>query len=152
MDRFMFMKNFCSQDVVCTADQGLCFRFIDKTIPLLLQSEILSFQLDSMTVQAGLCQAWLEAMFLIFQCLQIIIYRNLITERLAESLRVPQAPSVMAQVFLCFRVLILRVSPQHLTSMWPTIITELVSTLVVIYEVMVTFSLHSSFLIFLIFQ
>ena len=98
-----------------------------KTIPLLLQSEILSFQLDSMTVQAGLCQAWLKAMFLIYQCLQIIIYRNLITERLAESLRVPQAPSVMAQVFLCFRVLILRVSPQHLTSMWPTIITELVS-------------------------
>ncbi|XP_053397950.1 protein dopey-1-like isoform X3 [Mercenaria mercenaria] len=49
-----------------------------------------------------------------------------IQEKLAESLRIPQAPSVMAQVFLCFRVLMLRVSPQHLTSMWPTIITELI--------------------------
>ncbi|KAH3737095.1 hypothetical protein DPMN_043671 [Dreissena polymorpha] len=51
-------------------------------------------------------------------------------EKLAESLCVP-APSVMAQVFLCFRVLMLRVSPQHLTSMWPTIITELVSRIIV---------------------
>lgn len=49
-----------------------------------------------------------------------------IQEKLAESLRVLQAPSIMAQVFLCFRVLMLRVSPQHLTSMWPTIITELI--------------------------
>ncbi|XP_052808898.1 protein dopey-1-like isoform X3 [Mya arenaria] len=49
-----------------------------------------------------------------------------IQEKLAESLRILQAPSVMAQVFTCFRVLMLRVSPQHLTSMWPTIITELI--------------------------
>ncbi|KAK3576489.1 hypothetical protein CHS0354_034162 [Potamilus streckersoni] len=49
-----------------------------------------------------------------------------IQERLAESLRMLQVPSVIAQVFLCFRVLILRISPQHLTSMWPTIITEMV--------------------------
>ncbi|KAL4233674.1 Protein dopey-1 [Mactra antiquata] len=49
-----------------------------------------------------------------------------IQEKLAESLRISQAPSVMAQVFTCFRVLMLRVSPQHLTSMWPTIITELI--------------------------
>lgn len=50
-----------------------------------------------------------------------------IQERLSDSLRLPSVPSVQAQVFLCFRVLIMRVSPQHLTSMWPTIITELVS-------------------------
>ncbi|XP_076444435.1 protein DOP1A-like isoform X3 [Babylonia areolata] len=49
-----------------------------------------------------------------------------IQERLAESLRLPQVPSVMTQVFLCFRVLILRMSPQHLTSLWPTMITEMV--------------------------
>ena len=50
-----------------------------------------------------------------------------LTERLAESLRVPhQAPSIMAQVFLCVRVLILRMSCHQLTSLWPTVITEMV--------------------------
>ncbi|KAK7479632.1 hypothetical protein BaRGS_00029098 [Batillaria attramentaria] len=49
-----------------------------------------------------------------------------IQERLAESLRLAQVPTLMAQVFLCFRVLILRMSPQHLTSLWPTMITEMV--------------------------
>ncbi|XP_050391433.1 protein dopey-1 isoform X1 [Patella vulgata] len=49
-----------------------------------------------------------------------------IQERLAESLKVPQVPSVQAQVFLCFRVLILRMTSHQLTSLWPTIITEMV--------------------------
>lgn len=49
------------------------------------------------------------------------------TERLVESLRLPQVPILHAQVFLFFRVLLLRMSPQHLTSLWPTMITELVS-------------------------
>lgn len=35
----------------------------------------------------------------------------------------------MAQVFLCFRVLILRMSAHHLTSLWPTVITEIVCLL-----------------------
>lgn len=49
-----------------------------------------------------------------------------IQERLSESLRMPQVPSVQSQVFLCFRVLLLRMSPQHITSLWPIIITEMV--------------------------
>nr|XP_015211533.1 PREDICTED: protein dopey-1 isoform X2 [Lepisosteus oculatus] len=49
-----------------------------------------------------------------------------IQERLVESLRLPQVPTLHAQVFLFFRVLLLRMSPQHLTSLWPTMITELV--------------------------
>lgn len=40
-----------------------------------------------------------------------------------------QVPSIMAQVFLCFRVLILRMSAHHLTSLWPTVITEIVCLL-----------------------
>ncbi|XP_059152409.1 protein dopey-1-like [Physella acuta] len=52
-----------------------------------------------------------------------------IQERLAECLRLPQVANVMSSVFLCFRVLILRMSPQHLTSLWPTIITEMVQVL-----------------------
>ncbi|XP_064627681.1 protein dopey-1-like isoform X4 [Lineus longissimus] len=53
-------------------------------------------------------------------------YMPEIQERLADSLKLPQVPGIQAQVFLCFRVLTLRISPQHLTSLWPTIITELV--------------------------
>lgn len=52
-----------------------------------------------------------------------------IQERLAESLRLPQSPVVHEQVFLFFRVLILRMSAQHLTPLWPTIFSEVVHVL-----------------------
>ena len=38
-------------------------------------------------------------------------------------------PSVQAQVFLCFRVLLLRTSQQHVTSLWPSVIAETVQVL-----------------------
>ena len=44
----------------CEADQRLCFRYSDSTIPLLLKSEISSFWLFSELVQAGLCRTWSE--------------------------------------------------------------------------------------------
>jgi hypothetical protein len=50
-----------------------------------------------------------------------------IQERLAESLRtIPTSPAVQSAVFLCFRVILIRMSPQHVTSLWPLIITEMV--------------------------
>ena len=42
------------------ADQRLCFRYTDSTIPFLHKSEISSFLTSSVTVQAGLCQTWSE--------------------------------------------------------------------------------------------
>ena len=42
------------------ADQRLCFRYSDSTIPLLLKSEILSFLLFSVLVQASMCRTWSE--------------------------------------------------------------------------------------------
>ena len=48
------------------ADQRLCFRYSDSTIPLLLKSEISSFQLFSVLVQAGLCQTCSETTLLVF--------------------------------------------------------------------------------------
>ena len=42
------------------ADQRLCFRYSDSTIPLLLKSEISSFWLFSELVQVGLCRTWSE--------------------------------------------------------------------------------------------
>ncbi|KDR16353.1 protein dopey-1 homolog isoform X2 [Zootermopsis nevadensis] len=54
-------------------------------------------------------------------------YMPEIQERLSDSLRLPQVvPSIQAQVFLCFRVLLSRMSPQHVTSLWPNIISEMV--------------------------
>ena len=42
------------------ADQRLCFRYTDSTIPLLPKSEISSLQSSSVTVQPGLCRTWSE--------------------------------------------------------------------------------------------
>ena len=42
------------------ADQRLCFRYIDRTIPPLPKYEISSFQLSSATVHPGLCMTWSE--------------------------------------------------------------------------------------------
>ena len=42
------------------ADQRLCFRYMDSTIPLLPKSEISSLQPYSVVVQPGLCWTWTE--------------------------------------------------------------------------------------------
>ena len=42
------------------ADQRLCFRYTDNTIPLLSKSEISSLSPSSVAVQSGLCQTWSE--------------------------------------------------------------------------------------------
>ncbi|CAL7952170.1 unnamed protein product [Xylocopa violacea] len=66
-------------------------------------------------------------------------YMPEIQERLADSLRLPQViPSIQAQVFLCFRVLLLRMSPQHATSLWPVIVSELVQVFLYIEQEMNT--------------
>ena len=40
----------------CAADQRLCFRYVDSTIPLLSNSEISSLYPASVAVQPGLCR------------------------------------------------------------------------------------------------
>ena len=51
----------------CKADQRLCFRLMDSTIPLLYKSK--NFQpLSSVTVQPGLCWVWSEPTLLFFSC------------------------------------------------------------------------------------
>ena len=42
------------------ADQRLCFRYTDSTIPLLSESGVSSLWSYSVIVQSGLCQAWSE--------------------------------------------------------------------------------------------
>ncbi|XP_034549509.1 protein dopey-2 [Notolabrus celidotus] len=57
---------------------------------------------------------------------QYHLYLPLIQERLTETLRMNPSPAVSAQIFLMFRVLLLRISCQHLTSLWPVMVTELI--------------------------
>ena len=48
------------------ADQRLCFRYMDSTIPLLLKYKISSFEPSSVTVQLCLCQTCSETTLLVF--------------------------------------------------------------------------------------
>ena len=48
------------------ADQRLCFRYTDSTIPLLLKSENSSFYPASVTAQPDLCQTCSETTLLVF--------------------------------------------------------------------------------------
>ena len=48
------------------ADQRLCFRYRDSTIPLLSKSKISSLQLSSVAVQPGLCRTCSETKSLVF--------------------------------------------------------------------------------------
>ena len=49
-----------------------------------------------------------------------------LSERLTDTLRMNPTAAISAQIFLMFRVLLLRISSHHLTSLWPIMVTELV--------------------------
>ncbi|KAM7407321.1 hypothetical protein PAMA_003171 [Pampus argenteus] len=61
---------------------------------------------------------------------QYHLYLPLIQERLTEALRMNPSAAVSAQMFLMFRVLLLRISSQHLISLWPIMVTELIRVFV----------------------
>lgn len=65
---------------------------------------------------------------------QYHLYLPLIQERLTENIRVGQTAIMAAQMFLFFRVLLLRISQQHLTSLWPIMVTELIHVFVQLLE------------------
>ena len=48
------------------ADQRLCFRFMDSTLPLLLEFKISRFKPASVTVQLDLCRTCSETTLLVF--------------------------------------------------------------------------------------
>lgn len=54
-------------------------------------------------------------------------YMPEIQEKLIECLRMNSSPFLQSQILLCFRVLLIRMSHHHLTSLWPFIFTEMVS-------------------------
>jgi hypothetical protein len=62
---------------------------------------------------------------------QYVKFITSIQERLAEAIKMPQTvPTIQAQVFLCFRVLLVRLSPQHLGALWPIILHEILLVLI----------------------
>ncbi|XP_055387481.1 protein dopey-1 homolog isoform X2 [Condylostylus longicornis] len=62
-------------------------------------------------------------------------YMPEIQEQLVNSLRLPSVvPAIQAAVFLCFRVLLLRMSPDNVTSLWPIIIAEMVQVFLTIEQ------------------
>jgi hypothetical protein len=50
-----------------------------------------------------------------------------VQEKLVEILRTTVSPRVHSEVYLCLRVLMCRISAQHLSNFWPVILAELVS-------------------------
>ncbi|XP_062534324.1 protein dopey-1 homolog isoform X2 [Armigeres subalbatus] len=66
-------------------------------------------------------------------------YMPEIQEQLANSLRLPQVvPLIQSAVFLCFRVLLLRMSADNVTSLWPIIIAEMVQVFLSIEQELMT--------------
>ena len=53
-------------------------------------------------------------------------YLTTIQENLVDALKLSNALAVYEQVFLCLRVMLLRLSHKKLTSFWPVILAEMV--------------------------
>ena len=58
------------------ADQRLCFRYIDSTIPLLPKYEMLSLWPSSVAVQPVLCQTWSKTLKTGFLMTRLICTRS----------------------------------------------------------------------------
>ena len=79
----MIKSDFClcenkGADQLCsysTADQRLCFRYMDSTIPL-LKSRTSSFKAASVTSQTGLCQTWSETTMTCFLASRLKIFHT----------------------------------------------------------------------------
>ncbi|KAI1241443.1 Protein dopey-2, partial [Lamprotornis superbus] len=134
-------------DVVYRSDEK------EKAVPLI--SRLLYFLLSSLSGYAYTKRAWKKEVLELYMDpsffqmdTSCIHWRSIIDhllthektmfkdlmKRLTENLRVGQTSLVAAQMFLFFRVLLLRISPQHLTSLWPIMVTELIQTFLQLEE------------------
>ena len=69
---FCICENKNADQLYREADQRLCFRYIDSTIPLLSKYEISSLLPSSVTVQPGLCQTRSETPKTVFLTTRLI--------------------------------------------------------------------------------
>eukprot|EP01117_Protostelium_nocturnum_P017404 TRINITY_DN7085_c1_g4_i1.p1 TRINITY_DN7085_c1_g4~~TRINITY_DN7085_c1_g4_i1.p1 ORF type:complete len:1777 (-),score=358.26 TRINITY_DN7085_c1_g4_i1:8-5338(-) len=56
---------------------------------------------------------------------QYLAFIPSIQERLIEALKFPSAPHLYAQAFLCFKILVLKYSPNNLRTLWPSFVSEM---------------------------
>ncbi|XP_067900808.1 protein dopey-1 isoform X4 [Heterodontus francisci] len=143
----LFMEpNFFHMDATCVSHWRAIIDHLmthDKTTFRDLMTRVALAQSSSLNLFASR-EAELEQRAMLLKRLAFAIFSSEvdqyqkylpdIQERLVESLRLPQVPTLHAQVFLFFRVLLLRMSPRHLTSLWPTMITELVQVFLLIEQ------------------
>ena len=57
------------------ADQRLCFRYMDSTVPLIPKSEISSLQPSSVVVKPPFCRTWSETPKTSFLATRLISYK-----------------------------------------------------------------------------
>ena len=69
----------------CTADQRLCFRYMDSIILLLLKSKISSFYPSSKAAQTGLCQTWLETLTTAFSRVAVHVVQSITQGAAAQT-------------------------------------------------------------------
>lgn len=62
------------------------------------------------------------------------------SEKLSDNLRLNQVPIVQSQIFVCCRVLLLRMRPTNFATIWPAMVTELVQVLTQIEQYLQTAS------------
>ena len=74
------------------ADQRLCFRYIDSTIPLLLIYEISSLQPSFVVEQPGLCQTWSETPKTGFLTTRLIYEKEIIVVMSNQASELPTIP------------------------------------------------------------
>lgn len=56
-----------------------------------------------------------------------------IQEKLVDLLKLSHTELVHIEIYLCLRVLLVRISNKHLSNFWPVLLTELVNIKVVSY-------------------
>ena len=77
------------------ADQRLCFRYKDSTIPLLPKSEISSLYLSSVAVQPGFCRTWSETPKTGFLTTRLICKEHVYHNNKMHTLHAPLVSSWM---------------------------------------------------------
>ena len=103
------------------ADQRLCFRYSDSTIPPLLNSKISSFKPAPVAVQAGLCQTCSETTLSVFPRGGSILYLNHVNKM--QDVKKEITPSNLHSVCIvsCIISMIVqssRLGQQSFTHVW----------------------------------
>lgn len=103
--------------------------------PMLLKRQafaMFSGEMDQYHLYLPLIQGWWPSFCVVIWFTRVVetsvltLFPPSFLERLTDTLRMNPSAAVSAQIFLMFRVLLLRISSHHLTSLWPIMVTELV--------------------------